>query len=80
MRVKVKKRGNSAVVPIPTAVMEAAGLRADDEVDIRADGGRVIIEKVQNFNDDLDQMLSGISSCNLHEPIDFGSPQGEEAL
>jgi antitoxin MazE len=46
MRVTVKKWGNSASVRIPAAVMEAAHLTLDEVVDIREEGGTIVIEPV----------------------------------
>jgi antitoxin MazE len=47
MRVTVKKWGNSASVRIPAAIMEAARLSLDDAVDVREEGGRIVIEPVR---------------------------------
>ena len=80
MRVNVKKWGNSASVRIPAAVMEAAALRIDDTVDVRAEAGKIIIEPVPESAYDLEQLLDRITSENLHEPVDFGAPVGKEAL
>jgi antitoxin MazE len=46
MRTNVKQWGNSASVRIPASIMAAASLRIDQEVDIREEGGRVIIQPV----------------------------------
>ncbi|MCK7510346.1 MAG: hypothetical protein MZV70_44055 [Desulfobacterales bacterium] len=40
----IKKWGNSPAVRIPAAVMEAASLRLDQAVQVRAEHGCVIIE------------------------------------
>lgn len=45
MRVLVKKWGNSASIRIPAGIMEAARLRLDEPVEIREEGGRIIIER-----------------------------------
>lgn len=44
MRASVRKWGNSASVRIPAAVMAASGLKLDQQVDVRVEDGRVIIE------------------------------------
>lgn len=79
MRVTVKKWGNSASVRIPAAVMEAARLRLDDTVDVREEGGRIVIEPVRPREFDLDQLLAAITLENLHAEVDFGAPVGREA-
>ena len=44
MRVQVKKWGNSASVRIPASIMAAAALQIDQEVDVREEEGRIIID------------------------------------
>ncbi len=78
MKVSVKKWGNSASVRIPAPVMAAAGLRVDQLVDVREEGGRVIVEPVWQEAFDLATLVSGISDENRHEPIDTGAPEGQE--
>ncbi len=80
MRVNVKKWGNSSAVRIPSAVMDAADFRIDDTVDVRAEGGKIVIELVRETDYDLDQLLDRITPENLHGSIDFGGPVGKEAL
>ena len=80
MRVNVKKWGNSAAVRIPAAVMEAADCRVEDTVDVRAEGGKIVIELVRETDYDLDQLIDRITPENLHESIDFGRPVGKETL
>lgn len=80
MRVIVKKWGNSASVRIPAAVMQSARLHLDEAVDIREEGGRIVIEPVRPREYDLDQLLAGITSENQHTEADFGAPVGKEAL
>lgn len=80
MRVTVKKWGNSASVRIPAAIMEAARLSLDDAVDVREEGGRIVIEPVRQKEYDLARLLADITPQNLHAEVDFGSPQGKEAL
>lgn len=47
MPVTVKKWGNSASVRIPSAVMKAARLSIDETVDVREEGGRIVIEPIR---------------------------------
>jgi antitoxin MazE len=80
MRVTVKKWGNSASVRIPAGIMEAARLELDDPVDIREEGGRIVIEPIRTNKYALAQLLAGITPENLHTEIDFGPPAGKELL
>lgn len=78
MRVQVKKWGNSASVRIPASIMTAAALHVDQEVDVREEEGRVIIEPVSAPSYDLDALLAGMKPDNFPETIDFGTPVGNE--
>ncbi len=78
MKVQVKKWGNSASVRIPASVMAATKLALDQVVDVREDGGRIIIEPVRAPAYDLDQMLDQMSVETFHDEIDFGPPLGQE--
>lgn len=78
MKAKLKKWGNSAAVRIPAAVMQAARLRLDEVVDVSEEKGRIVIEPVREKSYDLDDLLKGITTKNLHQEIDFGPPEGRE--
>lgn len=78
MRVQVKKWGNSASVRIPASVMAAAALRVDQAVDVREEGGRVIIEPIAAPAYDLDDLLARMTPDTFPEDIDFGRPVGGE--
>jgi antitoxin MazE len=78
MRVQVKKWGNSASVRIPASVMAAASLRVDQAVDIREEGGRVVIEPLAPAVPTLDELLAKMDPATFHDEIDFGPPVGGE--
>jgi antitoxin MazE len=80
MRSTVKKWGNSASVRIPAVILEAVHLKLDEAVDIREEGGRIVIEPVRPSGYDLAELLAGITPENLHAEVDFGAPGGKEAL
>lgn len=80
MRVIVKKWGNSASVRIPAGIMEAARLDLDAPVDVREEGGRIVIEPIRASEYDLARLLAGITQENLHTELDFGTPVGKEFL
>ncbi|WP_322075474.1 AbrB/MazE/SpoVT family DNA-binding domain-containing protein [Burkholderia cenocepacia] len=77
MKVLVKKWGNSASVRIPAAVMSAINLSIDETVDVRSEGGRIVIEPVR---DDLNALVAGITADNLHGEVSFGPAVGNEAF
>ena len=78
MKVHVKKWGNSASVRIPTSVMAAASLSLDQAVDVREEGGRIIIEPIRAPTYDLDRLLDAMRPETFHEDEDFGPPVGDE--
>ncbi len=79
VKVQVKKWGNSASVRIPASVMAAASLSLDQAVDVREEGGRIIIEPISAPSYDLDQMLEIMTPESFPEDVDFGPPVGREA-
>ena len=78
MKSTVRKWGNSAAVRIPASVMQATQLHLDQVVDVRQDGGRIMIEPVRKRTYHLDDLLKGITAKNRHEAVDYGPPQGKE--
>ena len=81
MRVTVRKWGNSAAVRLPAAVMQAAHVKLDASVEVREEGGRIVIEPLVEAEEvSLDDLLAGITDDNVHEAIDFGPPVGAEML
>jgi antitoxin MazE len=65
-------------VRIPAAVLDAAHVRIDEEVDIREEEGRIVIEAAREKKYKLDDLLKGITKNNIHKEIDFGEPEGKE--
>ena len=74
----VKKWGNSAAVRIPAAVLEAAQVRLDQPVDVREEGGRIVIEPLRPGRYDIDALTAGITDENCHDPVGMGKPVGME--
>lgn len=78
MRVHVKKWGNSASVRIPASIMAAAALRIDQEVEVREEEGRIVIEPLISPTYDLASLLDRMSPENFPDEVDFGAPVGKE--
>lgn len=78
MRVHVRKWGNSASVRIPASVMASAALDVDQLVDVREEGGRIVIEPVRPPAYDLDQLIDQMKPDTFPDEIDFGPPVGGE--
>jgi antitoxin MazE len=75
MRVSIKQCDNSASVRIPPEIMRAAHLTENQVVDLREENGRIIIEPIQQPEFNLESLIAGITSQNLHEEADFDAPQ-----
>jgi antitoxin MazE len=80
MLVMVKKWGNSASVRIPAPIMNAAKLHVDAPVDVREEGGVIVIEPVKDAAYSLNALVAGITADNLHGEADFGPAVGKEVL
>lgn len=78
MRVQVKKWGNSASVRIPASIMSAAALRLDQEVDVREEEGRIIIEPISAPIYDLEALVRAMEPESFPDDEDFGLPMGSE--
>ena len=80
MQAVISKWGNSLAVRLPSAVVRQAGYQIEQKVDLTVTRGRIVIEPCAQVEYDLDALVSGINSDNLHEEVSFGSPLGNEAL
>lgn len=78
MRAHIRKSGNGAVVRLPAPVLAAAGIAVDDPVEVRAERGRLVIERAGTQAVTLESLLEGITSENLHGETDRGPPVGRE--
>lgn len=79
MQSTMRQWGNSVGVRIPAGILAELNLTAERQVDIRAENGRIIIEPIKP-KITLEQLLSQITSDNLHDEVDFGEPIGKELL
>lgn len=75
MQLAIKKWGNSVGIRIPSQILTALQLQAENIVDIRAENGKIIIEPIRNdYN--LSQLLAEITPDNLHSEITTGAVVG----
>lgn len=78
MKAVVRKWGNSASVRIPAAVLQAARIGLDQPVDVREEGGRIVIEPLRPAVYELAVLLDAITDDNRHGEVATGSPAGQE--
>jgi antitoxin MazE len=74
----VKKWGNSAAVRIPASVLAASSIGIDQAVDVREEGGRIVIEPIKAASYELEALLDLMRPETFPEDADFGPPQGRE--
>ncbi len=78
MKGTINKWGNSAAIRIPASLMKSIKLDVDEVVEIRQENGCIVIEPVRRKVYDIDDLIGGLTSRNLHEETDFGEPLGKE--
>ncbi len=76
MSAKIQKWGNSLGLRIPKAVIEAAELKENSEVEIQNKDGAIVIFPIKSQMT-LESLLSKITTKNLHTEID-DEPEGNE--
>jgi antitoxin ChpS len=76
--------GGSVMLAIPKSVLEGLGLGPNQKVDLRIDGGRLVIEPRTTPRYGLDQLMA---QCDLAAPPeaslaewDEAAPEGREVL
>ena len=80
MQTVIKKWGNSPALRLNTSIMKSAHLALEQEVEVKVIRGRIIIEPTVKKEYCLDELVSNISSENIHGEMEFGNPVGKEML
>lgn len=78
MKTRVQKWGNSLALRIPRPLAAGANVSAGTTVDIELRDGRLIVERTHAPHYDLDDLLAGIDTTNLHAETATGVPVGRE--
>lgn len=78
MNQHVRKWGNSLALRIPASLSDALGFKEDDPVEMREEGGRLVIEKKNARHPTLEELLAGVTPENIHPETDWGPPVGKE--
>jgi antitoxin MazE len=78
MSTQISRWGNSLAVRLPKAIVEAAGLTDGDEVTIREEAGRIVIERDEAI--DLGAMIAAITDENRPDENFDWAPVGREIL
>ena len=80
MQTDIKKWGNSAVVRLPAAMLAQLKLAVGAPVELKTEGGRIVIEPSAKPIYKLEDLVAGITDANRHDAVDWGSPVGREVV
>jgi antitoxin MazE len=79
MNVRVARWGNSLGVRIPRHIAEHAGLRAGAQVEVEAEGDRIVIRYARPRYR-LGELLQGMTPEAMHEAFEWGPDRGREIV
>ncbi len=80
MGTTIRKWSNSPALRLPAAAIKEAEFSLEQKVNLQISRGRIVIEPCNRVAYDLDALVGGITSKNLHGEADFGQPVGKEML
>ena len=80
MKSVIRKWGNSPALRLPVSIIKEVHFSLEQQVNITATRGRIVIEPVATVDYSLEQLLRGITPENVHAEIGFGEPVGLETL
>lgn len=76
MRVVVQKWGNSAALRIPAPALKDAGMQVGQSLDLRVEGGKLVIAPAR---ESLEDLLAKMTPENGHDLVLEGPAAGAEA-
>ena len=79
MKTTIQRWGNSLAVRIPKTLAQETTFDEGDEVDLRADEDRIVMERSQPQHYRLSDLLAGVTEANRHDAVEFGAAAGREA-
>jgi antitoxin component of MazEF toxin-antitoxin module len=74
MKVRVQKRGDTLVLPIPKSLAVKSNIKEGSTVELSLSQARIAIEYCLESGYTLEELLAGIKKCDLHKETDFGKP------
>lgn len=78
MTVQVKAWGNSSAVRIPSEVLNEAGVKREDELDIRVEGSDIILSKTRRHKTLEERIAAYGGKLGIVKDYDWGEPKGRE--
>jgi antitoxin MazE len=79
METTVKKWGNSLALRIPRSVAAEVGVEYGAAVDVRVEGGAMVVRPLADAGIDLASLLKKATKRNLHVAVSTGRRRGRES-
>ena len=79
MQVLLSKWGNSLGLRLPKALTAEIGMAEGQRVEVRAEGGRIIVEPVRKPLT-MEQMMENVTPEAMREAWDWGDDVGREII
>jgi antitoxin MazE len=79
MQVLLSKWGNSLGLRLPKALTAEIGMSEGQKVEVRVEGGRIIVEPVRKTLT-LEQMMENVTPEAMREAWDWGDDVGREIV
>ncbi|MBQ0040699.1 MAG: AbrB/MazE/SpoVT family DNA-binding domain-containing protein [Clostridiales bacterium] len=78
MQTQIKSWGNSQAIRLAKELLEIAGMKANEEVNIEACNGQITISKSFKHKTLEERAAEYNGRLNLNDPQDWGEPTGRE--
>ena len=78
MKTRVQKWGNSLALRIPKSFADEAGLHKETAVEVSVTDGKIVVTRLSQPKLTLEQLLSKVTTDNLHHEVDTGAAVGNE--
>jgi len=79
MKTTIQRWGNSLAVRIPKMLAQETAFDEGDEVDVRAEDDRIVVERPHPKYYRLSDLMADVNKANRHAAVDFGAPAPREA-
>jgi antitoxin MazE len=76
----IQKWGNSQAIRLPKGLLEAAALKENDKVEIKAENDCIIIRRAGKGHMTIKERIAGYNGDYKCIEWDTGEPQGKEVL
>jgi antitoxin MazE len=76
----IQKWGNSQAIRLPKGLLEAADLKENDKVEIKAENDCIIIKRADKQHLTIKERIAGYSGDYKCTEWDTGNPKGNEVL